>query len=71
MSYVQYLEEAQYDTESEYQNILRQEAYDPEDYWYCEEHDQELPLGTACTACPEEEVAYYLPDIQAEDNLPF
>ena len=33
MSYTQWLEEQQYDTESEYLNVLRQEHYDPEADW--------------------------------------
>lgn len=54
MSYIQYLEELQYDTETEYLNVLRQEAFDPyenEQAYYCEEHDYE-DYENACPQCP-------------------
>lgn len=73
MSYAQQLEELQYDNQSEYLNVLRQEAFDPYLYSvYCETHDLEYDLREGCSEfhepVPAEAFVY---QIDPEDEPPF
>jgi nitrite reductase/ring-hydroxylating ferredoxin subunit len=54
MSYAQWLEEQQYDTQTEYLNVLRQEHEDPYQFIMdCEEHGQSFDVRSGhCTECP-------------------
>ena len=72
MSYIQYLEEQQYDTQTEYIAVLRAEAFDPYEHeTYCEEHDF-LSFDGHCDYCPERPTAgEYIPDLQTEFAPPF
>jgi hypothetical protein len=73
MSYVQYLEELAYDTETEYRNVLRQEAFDPYEFFTdCEVHETSFDIREGC---PEfhEPVAVVEPvfDFDPADEPPF
>lgn len=69
MSWIQAIEEEQYDTQTEYLNVLRAEAIDHfEVEFYCEEHD--LVHYDGCEFCPEEPEdteRFYIP----EYDMPF
>lgn len=49
MSWIQEQEERDYDTQSEYINVLRQEAYDPYEFFVdCEEHGTSFDIREGC-----------------------
>lgn len=76
MSWIQQLEEEQYDNQTEWLDVMRAESFDPyadERAYYCEEHDYE-DYENACPYCPQcEEAAEVAPDAHLDDadELPF
>lgn len=52
MSETQRLEELAYDTQEEYRNVLRQEAYDPYEFEaHCPIHDEYFQMPADCPEC--------------------
>lgn len=73
MSWIQQLEEEQYDTQTEWLDVMRAESFDPyanERAYYCEEHDYE-DYDNACPHCPEEQEEPELPNYFPEYDPPF
>ncbi len=76
MSWIQQLEEEQYDNQTEWLDVMRAESVDhfaDDVAWYCETHDFEA-YNQDCPQCAEErELAAddYLPDLQTESGPPF
>jgi len=73
MSWIQQLEEEQYDNQTEWLDVMRAEAFDPyadERAYYCEEHDYE-DYENECPHGHTEPEDVYIPDLQSEYNLPF
>lgn len=73
MSYAQQLEELQYDNTSEYLNVLRQEAFDPYEFFTdCEVHDTSFDIREGCPEfhepVPAEAFVY---QVDPEDEPPF
>ena len=73
MSHAQYLEELAYDTETEYREVLRQEAYDPWEFFVdCEIHDTSYDIREGCPEFHEPvEVEPFVPQFDPEDEPPF
>lgn len=58
MSWIQQLEEEQYDTQTEWLNVMRQESIDhfaDEQEYYCEAHDY-ADYENQCPYCDDDEV---------------
>lgn len=72
MSWIQEQEERDYDTQSEYLNVLRQEAFDPYEFFTdCETHGTSFDIREGCPEYHEPVEPEPLPDYDPADEPPF